>query len=349
MLELRGSTAEQEKLLQAKIDETVKSVREPEKLKQLLTQLANNHSVRFKGFAANESGGDLQPLIERAGVFTISTPAVQLHGSLLQSGGLDKVLQQAKLQNEQEPRALLRSLKEAVAEYASLKDALSTIGGRNAYVLRVEPTAAAHEIMRRKLLSRLEKPVFISRPVLELFDAVDPTADTGGGSAIYTLRLDRKCYWRLASREDRANVDYARNASNDRMKWQPFEAGKSFQWKPIPVTKKNGRTDPVSSFDIAVLLETKAVVFRNQSLKVGDSRRQIVEHSKDYIQKVLGLRIPSVEDAISVRQIGEQFTGTLIYSYLAEQIMPENAGPDREVQLLDLEDFQKLREGEDDF
>ena len=79
-----------------------------------------------------------------------------------------------------------------------MQDALGIINDRTAYLLKVDPTPEAHEAVRKKLLSRQDKPVFISRPVPELFDAVDPTADTGGGSAAYTLRLDRKCFWRLA-------------------------------------------------------------------------------------------------------------------------------------------------------
>ena len=41
--------------------------------------------------------------------------------------------------------------------------------------------------MRAKLLERIDNPVFISRPVLEPFDAVNPARDFGGGEAEYAL------------------------------------------------------------------------------------------------------------------------------------------------------------------
>lgn len=133
------------------------------------------------------------------------------------------------------------------------------------------------------------------------------------------------------------------------MKWQPFNPGQRIEWKPIPVMKKNGRTDPVSSFDIAVILENKVVVFRNQNLMVGESRKQIVEQGENYLRRVLKLKIQATEDAISVRQIGEQYTGTLIYSYVAEQITADNSGPDREVQVLNPAGFQTLKDEENNF
>jgi hypothetical protein len=259
------------------------------------------------------------------------------------------ILRQGGLEDQHDAEALLGSLKRAVAEYASLSDALSIIGDRTAYMVHVNPSAKAHDDMRAKVLSKLDNPVFVSRPLLELFDGVDPTADTGGGSAAYSLKLDRKCYWRLASLDDRRNVDFANNTSNGRMKWQSFEPGQLISWKPIALTRKNGKVDAAASFDIAVVLDKRAIVFRNQSVLVGDSRQQILAQGGNYITKALHLRIEAVEDAISVRKQDEQFTGALRYSYLADQVKLENAGNDKEIQMLDIDAFAKQRAKEDDF
>lgn len=343
--EIKRHAPDHDKLLRLKLAEAIRSIASTDKLKQLLIKLAADHSIRFKGFVAGEPEEGLISVIERGGIFSIANASREEYGSLLQINGLDKILERAGLRDQNEVHDLLASLKNAIAEYASLKDALSIIGDRTAYLLHVEPTATAHEQARRRLLSRLDKPVFISRPIPEFFDAVDPTADTGGGVASYSLRLDRKCFWRLASRDDRQDVDYQNNSSNDRMKWQTFDAGQQISWRPITLTKKNGKIAPVASFDIGVLLDNKVVVFRNQSLLVGDSRNQVFTQGRNYVEKTLRLQNSTIEDAISVRQQEGQFTGTLIYSYLAEKVTVENSTGDLE--LLDLDMFEQQKSQED--
>ncbi len=182
-LEIRGDPAERKRLLLKERDESVKALEQPEKLKQLLVDLTTNHSVRFTGFDAAAPNDTLPVLVEAAGVFTISGPSGNQYGSLLQPNSVDKLLTAAGMGGKEEPRALLNGLVKAVQEYASLQDALSIINDRTAYLLKVQPTPAAHEAARKQLLSRQDKPVFISRPVPELFDAVDPSAGGGGGSA----------------------------------------------------------------------------------------------------------------------------------------------------------------------
>ena len=244
----------------------------------------------YQGFSA-ESRNGLKALIRRGGVFTISGGREE-HGTLLQSTSIEKILNKASPNNANEARSLLASLRQAVAEYASLKDALSIINDRSAFLVEIEPTTAGHEETRKKLLSRVDKPVYSSRPIPALFDAVDPTADTGGGSATYTLTLARKSWWRQASKDDRSRVDFANNQSNDKMKWQSFDAGKPIVWRPIPLTKANGKTEPVSSFDIAVIREGRVIIFRNQAIFIGESRQQVKTQVGDYITK--GLRLPDL-------------------------------------------------------
>jgi hypothetical protein len=345
--EIRQSARRRGRLLRDKMAEAIKSLKEPKKLKLLILQLADKKMIRFKGFSASEPEESLVYIIESGGIFSYLSQPGERHGSLLQPNGLDKILKQAKLKGRKGPRQLLGNLKEAIFEYATLKDALSIIGDRVAFLIRVSPTAQAHEQMRKKLLQRVEKPVFVSRPVLELFDAVDPTADTGGGSAAYSLRLDRNCYWRQASLEDRRNVNFAKNPSNDRMKWQFFGARKRIIWKPIPVMKKNGRTTPISSFDIAVVLQNQVVVFRNQSMLVGDSTKQVTMQAETYIKETLGLKIREIREAISVTKSDNQFTGALKYSNLADHVTAEHTGKDKDLELYTVAEFKSLITKED--
>ena len=297
--EIRGNAEERGRLLRQKRDDSIKSLKEPEKLEKLLAGLSADHGLHFRGLDASAPADSLPTVIEMGGIFTIDNGPK--YGSLLQSNGLDRVLAEAGMGDQQEPRTLLTNLRKAVADYASLDDALRVINGRTAYLLEVEPTAAAREAVRQKLLSRLDKPVFISRPLSELFDAVDPSGGGGSSSAEYTLTLDGKCFWRLASMEDRRGVDFSGNDSNDRMKWTSFDANKVIAWTPIPLTLKSGKTNVVSTFDLAIPLSNKVVVFRNQNILVGDSRDKVFRQGKNYIERTLQMHIQSPEDAISVR------------------------------------------------
>jgi hypothetical protein len=345
--ELSRPGGDRDKLMRGKMDEVVKSLGEPEKLKDLLVRLAADHSVRFKGFLSGDAGEGLAAVIERGGIFTFSGDGHEQHGSLLQASGMEIVLKQGDMEGNQDSRALLISLKKSIVEYASLKDALGIVGERQAFLIQVDPTAAAHEEVRKKLLSRLEKPVFVSRPLQEFFDAVDPTADVGGGTAAYSLQLDRKSYWRLASLEDRKKADFKKNTSNDRMKWQAFDPGQLISWRPIPVKKMGGKTDVVATFDIAVVLDggMKVVVFRNQSILVGESRQEVLTQGRDYITRGLNLRVEAIEDAISVRKQDEQYTGALRYSYLAEQATNGRAD---DLQVMPLQQFDKQMKAENE-
>jgi hypothetical protein len=343
--EARRGTAEQDRLLGQKLDEVTKTIPDPEQLKQLLIRLATDHGVRFKGFNA-ESGDGLEAVIRRGGVFTISGGREE-HGTLLQSTAVDKILRKTDVPNQPEVRALLVNLRLAVAEYASLKDALSIIGDRPAFLVRIDPTAAGHEETRRKLLSRVDKPVYSSRPIPALFDAVDPTADTGSGSATYTLRLERRSFWRQAGLDDRKNVDSGSNTSNDRMKWQSFNAGQEIFWRPIPLTRKTGKTEAVASFDIAVVLESNMVIFRNQAIFVGESRAQVLNQGKKYITDYLKLPAREIEEAFTVKESGDQFTGVLNYSYLADLVSASPSCDDLKV--LSKDEFDRLKGNEDKF
>ncbi len=68
---------------------------------------------------------------------------------------------------------------------------------------------------------------------------------------------------------------------------------------------------------------------------------------KTYISKALDPRVEAIEDAISVRNQDEQFTGALRYSYLAEQVTPDKAGEDKDLQLLEPAEFEEQRATED--
>ncbi len=188
--------------------------------------------------------------------------------------------------------------------------------------------------------------MFISRPIPELFDAVDPTADTGGGKADYALMLECEYYFRLAGRDSRKDVDYKRNSSNERLKWQPHKAGETVTWKPVALKKQTGRTDAVATFDVAVVIPPKVVVFRNQNIYPGESRAEVREQAKDYVTKVLGLPVQDVDEIVNVSKPGDQYAGVLIYSFLADQCKARNAGG-TDVEIVDQGDFTKLRMDDD--
>ena len=249
------------------------------------------------------------------------------------------------LDKQPELRVLLDSLKEAAHEYASIKDAVTIIGNRPAFIIQVEPTAKAHEAVRMQLLNLDGTPVFVPRPVFELFDAVDPAAAIGGGAARFSLKLDTKCHWRQVGREDRKKTDFQNNATNKKMRWQDFPANREIVWTNLPVLRLSGRTDNVSSFDIAIPVNAnKVVVFRDQTIFFGESKVQVAKQARTYLDKVLGLKnIVNIEDAITIRQQEQQFTGGLLYNFLAEgQVM---AGED--VDIMTPPGFETARKKED--
>jgi hypothetical protein len=88
-------------------------------------------------------------------------------------------------------------------------------------------------------------------------------------------------------------------------------------------------------------------VFRNQIVLVGESQAEVFAQGKDYIALRLGLKPETIDDAISVRQQGKQYTGALRYSYLADLVTGADAGPD--VQRMDLKEFEGLMGKEDAF
>ena len=342
VIEIEGTTQERDRLLATKRAEAVKSVKDHGKVKELLARLAANHSVEFKGFTGSDPADRVvASVIGRGGVFTIKGSR---HGSLLQSTGLDTVASQADLEGAD--REILTSLKRAVADYASLDDALGILAERGGYLVKVTPTRQGHEKVRRELTSRVEKPVFVSRPLPQLFGAVDPTADKGGGLAEYTLQLDRPGYWRVPSQKDRLDIDFQVTRGKDRMKWQRFRASERVTWIPLPITRTTGEPAALATFDVAVELSQKVVIFRNQSILVGRSKEEILTQGKNYISRVLQLPGPA-EEAISVSERGGQFTGALKYSYLAGRITAENRGRGHILQSMKKEEFEQLKQRED--
>jgi hypothetical protein len=344
---VEGKGGNGERRLGQKLDEVVKSLAEPEKLKQLLGRLAANHSVRFKGFAAGDGGDNLKAVIERGGIYSLGGESREEYGSLLQADSLARVLDRAGADGQGEARALLADLRRGVVEYASLHDALTVLGDRPGFLVHVEPTAAAHEKARQALTGRRDKPVFVSRPVSQLFDAVDPTADTGGGSAAYSLKLERKSFFRVAGRDSRQDVDFRFNRSNDRLKWQTFAPNETIPWRPVPLMKRSGKSEAVANFDIAVAVPPKVVVFRNQTIFVGESKAEVRQQAQNYVTKVLGLRVPEIDDAVSVKKQDEQFTGALIYSFLADQCRDKTPSSGSDLEVLSESSFQEARTAED--
>jgi hypothetical protein len=279
---------ERRRLLRTQRDAAGESIKKPAALASLLDRLIGDHAVRFQGFAPEAADRGIGTIIERGGLFTITSPTgKRKHGSLLQGNGVELIAAHTGLDKSGADSVILHELRQAVAEYASFEDALMIVGDRPAVLLRVDPTAQAHEDIRRQLLGRDGTPVFMPRPVLELFDAVDPADDTGGGIARYMLKLERKCNWRLVSKASRADADFE-NTAKERLRWGEFDAGELISWRPVSVTRKSGQADAVATFDIAVILsDEKIVVFRNQSIIGGDSRAQVQRQCRTYLERVL--------------------------------------------------------------
>ncbi len=144
--------------------------------------------------------------------------------------------------------------------------------------------------------------------------------------------------------EDRRKTDFQGNETNSKMQWQTFKANHEIVWTQLPVLRVNGRTDNVSSFDIAIpVSSTKVVVFRNQSILLGESKDQVLKQARAYLDRVLGLRNVALDDAVTVRQQEERFTGALLYNYLAEQATAQG----EDLEIISLADFERLKVTED--
>jgi hypothetical protein len=247
---------------------------------------------------------------------------------------------------DEKARDNLIAMKNAIVDYASLQDALNLMGARPAFLVQVGPTPEDHEMVREKLVSRYDTPVFVSRPLPELFDAVDPSSDTGGGLAEYTLTLDLPCYFRQVSTKDRVNIAFADNKGNlPRMKWLEHKRNQKIIWRPISLTDTDGGTVPYSSFDIAVVQGDKVVVFRNQNLITGDSENQVRMQLRTYIANVLKLPSPENLAMFNITQIKSQYFGALQYSPLSEPLLGKNDS--RVVDVRTLEAFQNARMADD--
>lgn len=333
LLDLKGSG---EEALTEKLEGLVKSLKNAEKLQALLVRLKEEKSVHFKGVDATLPDKGLRPVVKRGALYDVKGIKTE-YGSLLQYNGPEKLLARAGLNKSSDEAALIEDLRRMSLEYASLKDALAMIGSRRAHLIHVAPTSEEHAKVRKALLGHEGTPVFVPRPIPEPFDAVDPDSGEGGGDAEYALRLERKCYWRQVGKDDRLN--FRPDApTNPKLRWASFGANEKIEWGPIGGVRKN-RPASFSSFDVAVVLGNKVVVFRNQSIMVGASRDEIVKQARGYLT-ALKVRVP-VEEAISIPpKRGKQFTGALLYSYLAEQMTREQVGED--IQIVELPAFQTL-------
>ncbi|MSQ93707.1 MAG: hypothetical protein EXR98_04030 [Gemmataceae bacterium] len=147
--------AEQNRLLSDHLDLAVKSLKGADKVQKLLGQLNSDYSVRFNGYSVDAKDLGLKSIIANGGLYRIASPADKMqYGSLLRANSVDRILTISGMDKQPDARALLESLKAATHEYASIKDAVTIIGDRTAFILRVEPTAAAHEVVRTHLLGR---------------------------------------------------------------------------------------------------------------------------------------------------------------------------------------------------
>ncbi len=350
---IRRDPAQKETLLRQQLDKSLAGLPEPAKLNALLLALRKKE-VRFKGYVPDDEKQTLSGIILRGGVFTIDaggdSPAPR-HGSLLHANGIKQILDHAGL-IEAEPRSLLQGLRDGIRDYASLHDALAIIGNRLAFLIDVKPTAADHEEAIAKLLTWSKPPVFVPRPPPRLFDAVDPREDTTTGQAKYTLKLPRPCYWRQVSKKDRSEIDWKEinSGEQEKMKWQDFKADTVITWQPVPVPRTDGRSDPVASYDVAVVLPDRVVVFRNQTLFVGDVAEDVERRARTYAKTRLQIDVKAADELVKVAPIpppDKGYVGTLLYSSLAD--MAEKGGERTgDLELYKRDDFSALMKSENE-
>ena len=345
-----GATSEERmKAAGKKLDEVSKSI-DPDKLKKLFANLGKSaNSVKFFGFSQDAQG--VKRIIERGSIYYISDKSGDIqYGSLLQANSVKIIIYKTGL-GSSENKAVLEQLRDATADFAAFKDALSILEKRNGYIVQVEPTPKAHAKLRKVLIDQKIALIFIPRPVSQLFDAVDPAAGSGRAFAEYALKIDSKCYWRLVSQDKRANVDYKENNTNDKMKWQMIPANQEIVWGPVPVSLTNGKTEKYSNFDIAVVIDpNKVVIFRNQDLFFNtESEAALRSAVRRYFEKYLKFNVASINDVLSIQTQPNPkddskitYIGTLLYTYLAEQNINH-----KDVQALTLKDFETIRAQED--
>lgn len=219
-----------------------------------------------------------------------------------------------------------------------------------AFLVQVDPTAKAHADVRFQLLNRRDIPVFFSRPVFELFDAVGPPdTEIKVKVAAYSLKLSTPCYWRLVGAADRKNADFDSNNTNQKMKWELKEAKKEIKWLPLRVAVKVDGVESSKrpySFDIAIVVnQKKVVVFRNQEIAVDQEKKNLVEDAQKYLKNTFQRDDIDLDEAAKFDEKGESVSLVLNYNYLAgkaEQSRPQL------LEIMDLEQFLKTMRNEDE-
>jgi hypothetical protein len=309
---------------------------------ELIDRLQSKAGIRLKNYGDNQA---LNAVLEQGGVWFIGAQGGKAeYRSLMDPGFVEHAIKVAELSADQ--AEMLRTLRATLADYVGFQDALALLRNRPGFLVRVEPTQTAHAKVRQILSDVESAPFFSPRPLVSAVDAIDSATGSGGGTARYVLSLDRPCYWRQVGAIDRAKVDYLNNPTNTKMKWQSFPSNARIQWRPIGVLRASGRTDSVSTFDIAVVLGSRVVLFRNQSILVAESADAVRAQVRSYLVKGLGIENYDLENAVFVRREEENvFTGALIYSYLAG-LVPEGQMTD-DVSITDPLSFDKTRSRDD--
>jgi hypothetical protein len=335
--------SDHEKLLATKISALLNKIpkEDREYLKDIFKKLLEGKArVRFRGYVDGEPEESLRNITAQGGIFSYYHADEQRYESLLQPSGLEVLSQIGGFSGDKTAQRVFKTFREIVVEYASYRDALGIIGRRTAFLVHLDPTPEAHENARKKL-GLLERPLFVARPLPLLFDAIDPSADIGGGTSSYVLKLDRPCYWRLVCKRDRSNYDLSRAADQSRFQWKKYSAGTPIVWKAISLRQRQGLlSSQVATFDIAVIVDKQVVVFYNQSILTSDKLADIKDQARDFVARGLGIDLTnsSLEEVLSYRQQGDQFVGALRYSFLADKVL-ERHPESQDIMILSERDF----------
>jgi hypothetical protein len=162
--------------------------------------------------------------------------------------------------------------------------------------------------------------VFAARPNVVVYSAVDPKA-TEGGIGDNTLTLPVACWWRFAGKEDRVKVEWDTTDSDvkKQMQWRRFDPKKKITWKQSTLSR-DGKTAQVVSFDIAVPVGNKVVVFRDQTLYPGKDPAIIQKQMDKTMINKLGLAAKELAGLSEISPQRDQTNvGTLSYNAIAEK------------------------------
>jgi hypothetical protein len=200
----------------------------------------------------------------------------------------------------------------------------------------------------------------VPRPTLEVFDCIRPPEGKAMATAgRFSLQLQVKYYWRQVGKRNRDKMDYAGTlpANQAEMKWGDAKgANEVVKWKHLQVRVfESNVSSPIqdSSFDIAIPIDDKVVVFRNQIIITANSAKNVEAEARQMLNDMglTGVDLGKALNLLPPQEKEEGRTGHFHYSYLASYAMNNQPGrveiePAARFEKTRLADDKKLRIGD---